>query len=75
MENKADGKRRGSAVAKAALSVVKPGLSVSTYQSSWGLTMQTRLLPQVATNIYITTHNSEMTLDLILHRRMDPRGL
>lgn len=52
-----DWKRRGFAAA-----AVRPGLSVSTYLSSWGEASQTRLLPRVGTNIHITAHNNKMTI-------------
>lgn len=65
-------KIRGSA----AVLEVRPDLSVSTYLLSWGLAKQNRLSPQVATNIYITTHRVLKSLsDLILHFKMDPIGL
>lgn len=71
MDSKTDGKRRGPAAA----TEVRPDLSVSTYLSPCGLATQTGLLPQVAANIYITTHTSEMTFDLFLHHGVDPCGM
>lgn len=53
-------KKKCSAAATAAVPASRPGLSVSTYiYPSWGLAAQTRLLPQVATDIYITKHTIE----------------